>query len=127
MGLRNGMVTIGEQEATTERLVEVITRLNGDRHINGILIQLPLPERVDTYRLFDVIAAHKDVDAVGVANVASFYRAQWGHFIPCTPRGVLTLLDYYKVPADGARTVVIGRIDIAGKPMALILGRRTRH
>ncbi len=127
LGFRNEMVTIAEQEATTERLVEIIKRLNGDPHINGILIQLPLPERVDTYRLFDVIAAHKDVDAVGVANVASFYRAQWGHFIPCTPRGVLTLLDYYKVPVDGARTVVIGRSDIAGKPMALILGGRMRN
>src|SRR5260370_8510390 len=97
------MVTIAEQEATTERLVEVITRLNGDRHINGILIQLPLPERVDTYRLFDVIAPDKDVDAVGVANVASFYRAQWGHFIPCTPRGVLPLLDYSNVPVAAPR------------------------
>src|SRR5216684_5513896 len=124
LGFRNEMVTIAEQEATTERLVEIIKRLNGDPHINGILIQLPLPERVDTYRLFDVIAAHKDVDAVGVANVASFYRAQWGHFIPCTPRGVLTLRDHYMVPSPYPRP----RRDLPrGRPARLMRGRGPRR
>jgi methylenetetrahydrofolate dehydrogenase (NADP+) / methenyltetrahydrofolate cyclohydrolase len=59
--------------------------------------------------------------------VIGFYRGQWGRFIPCTPRGVLTLLDYYKVPVDGKRAAVIGRSDISGKPTALVLGGRLRN
>ncbi len=114
-------------EASTGALLETIDGLNRDERTTGILIQMPLPEQVDRFRLFDAIRPDKDVDAVGAANVGQFYRAQWGNFIPCTPRGVLTMLDYYKVPVDGARAAVIGRSDIAGKPMALILGGRMRN
>ena len=88
---------------------------------------MPLPERVDRFRIFDAIAPDKDVDAVGASAVIGFYRGQWGRFIPCTPRGVLTLLDYYKVAVDGRRAAVIGRSDIAGKPTALVLGGRLRN
>jgi methylenetetrahydrofolate dehydrogenase (NADP+)/methenyltetrahydrofolate cyclohydrolase len=83
-----------------------------------------MPDKVDVFKLFDAIDPSKDVDAVGAVNVSDFYRAQLGRFIPCTPRGVLTLLKYYAVPTDGARVAVIGRSDIAGKPMALIMGGR---
>lgn len=124
LGFANPMVTMAAHEATTGRLLEAIARLNADPKVAGILLQLPMPEGVDRFLLFDAIDPAKDVDAVGAANVSTFYRAQWGRFIPCTPRGVLTLLGYYRVPVDGARAVVIGRSDIAGKPMALILGGR---
>jgi methylenetetrahydrofolate dehydrogenase (NADP+) / methenyltetrahydrofolate cyclohydrolase len=124
LGFESRMVTMTAEEATTERLLEEIARLNADSAAAGILLQLPIPEKVDRFRLFDAIDPAKDVDAVGAVNVSDFYRAQLGRFIPCTPRGVLTLLNYYGVPVDGARAVVIGRSDIAGKPMALILGGR---
>jgi methylenetetrahydrofolate dehydrogenase (NADP+)/methenyltetrahydrofolate cyclohydrolase len=124
LGFKSEMVTMAPAEASTDRLLERIARLNADPRITGILLQLPLPGAVDIFRLFDSIAPEKDVDAVGPANIAGFYRGQWGRFLPCTPRGVLTLIDYYKVPIDGARAVVIGRSDIAGKPMAMILGGR---
>jgi methylenetetrahydrofolate dehydrogenase (NADP+)/methenyltetrahydrofolate cyclohydrolase len=127
LGFRSELVTIAAREATTERLLETIVRLNADPGITGILLQLPVPPSVDTFRLFDAIAPEKDVDAVSPANIAGYYRGQWGRFIPCTPRGVLTLLDYYQVPVDGARAAVIGRSDIAGKPMAIILGGRMRN
>src|SRR5512146_641175 len=123
-GFESRMVTMTDAEATTERLLEEIARLNADKSVAGILLQLPVPEQVDRFRLFDAIDPAKDVDAVGAVNVSGFYRAQVGRFIPCTPRGVLTLLNYYQVPTDGARVAVIGRSDIAGKPMALILGGR---
>ena len=90
-------------EATTDGLLEVIDGINRDSGTTGMLLQLPVPERVDRFRLFDAIAPLKDVDAVGAASVSGFYRGQWGTFMPCTPRGVLALLDYYKVPVDGAR------------------------
>jgi methylenetetrahydrofolate dehydrogenase (NADP+)/methenyltetrahydrofolate cyclohydrolase len=104
--------------------MEVIEGLNRDPAIAGILIQLPLPKGVDDFALFDAIDPLKDVDGVSRSSVAGFYRAQWGTFVPCTPRGVLTLLTYYRVPVDGARAAVIGRSDIAGKPLAIILGGR---
>jgi methylenetetrahydrofolate dehydrogenase (NADP+) / methenyltetrahydrofolate cyclohydrolase len=122
LGFQSRVVTLTAHEATTERLIEVIASLNADPAVSGILLQLPVPEGVDRFRLFDAIDPAKDVDAVGAVNVSSYYRAQWGRFIPCTPRGVLSLLKYYRVPLDGARAAVIGRSDIAGKPMALVLG-----
>jgi methylenetetrahydrofolate dehydrogenase (NADP+) / methenyltetrahydrofolate cyclohydrolase len=124
LGFESRMVTMTDAEATTERLLEEIARLNTDPTVAGILLQLPVPEQIDRFRLFDAIDPAKDVDAVGAVNVSDFYRAQVGRFIPCTPRGVLTLLKYYEVATDGARVAVIGRSDIAGKPMALILGGR---
>ncbi len=124
LGFQSRIVALAAQQATTERLLETIASLNSDPSVSGILLQLPVPEGVDRFKLFDAIDPVKDIDAVGEANVSSFYRAQWGRFIPCTPRGVLILLNYYRVRLDGARAVVIGRSDIAGKPMALIMGGR---
>ena len=124
LGFKTEILTLTAGEATTGRLLEVIDGMNRDPAITGILLQLPLPEQADVLRLFDAIAPGKDVDAVSAASISGFYRGQWGRFIPCTPRGVLTLLGYYKIPVDGASAVVIGRSDIAGKPMAIILGGR---
>jgi methylenetetrahydrofolate dehydrogenase (NADP+)/methenyltetrahydrofolate cyclohydrolase len=124
LGFASRLVEVEAKAASTERLLEVIDGLNRDAAIAGILLQLPLPEGIDAFKLFDAIAPLKDVDGVCSASVAGFYRAQWGNFIPCTPRGVLTLLTYYRVPVDGVRAAVIGRSDIAGKPLALILGGR---
>ncbi len=127
LGFRSETITVAAPEASTERLLETIARLNADPRITGILLQLPVPEGVDTFRLFDAIDPNKDVDAVGSASLTGFYRGEWGRFIPCTPRGVLTLIDHYEVPVDGQRAAVIGRSDIAGKPMAIILGGRLRN
>ena len=127
LGCDSRTVRIPSAEATTDSLLGVMAELNADAGINAILLQLPIPDSVDRFRIFDAIAPMKDLDAVSSASVGGFYRGQWGRFIPCTPRGVLTLLDYYHVPVDGARAVVIGRSDIAGKPTALILGGRMRN
>ena len=127
LGCDSRTVRMTSLEATTDSLLKVIAELNADARVNAILLQLPIPDSVDRFRLFDAIMPEKDLDAVGSASVGGFYRGRWGRFIPCTPRGVLTLLDYYHVPVDGARAVVIGRSDIAGKPTALILGGRMRN
>jgi methylenetetrahydrofolate dehydrogenase (NADP+) / methenyltetrahydrofolate cyclohydrolase len=127
LGFKSELVAIPLAEATTQSLADVIDRLNNDAKITGILLQMPVPAGIDNFRLFDAIAPEKDVDAVSSANVTTLYRGQWGRFIPCTPRGVLTLLDYYKVPVDGSRAAVIGRSDIAGKPIAMLLGGRMRN
>ncbi len=124
LGCGSEVIEVKAEQASTESLLATIERLNNDRATTGILLQLPVPANVNQFALFDAIAPEKDVDAVGAGAVIGFYRGQWGRFIPCTPRGVLTLLDYYKVPVSGKRAVVIGRSDIAGKPTALILGGR---
>jgi methylenetetrahydrofolate dehydrogenase (NADP+)/methenyltetrahydrofolate cyclohydrolase len=127
LGCESRTVRMPAKDATTGALLAVIEKLNAEANINAILLQLPIPDSTDRFRLFDAIAPEKDLDAVGSASVGGFYRGEWGRFIPCTPRGVLTLLDYYRVPVTGARAVVIGRSDIAGKPTALILGGRLRN
>ncbi len=127
LGCASEVVEVASEQATTESLLELIKRFNADSKTTGILLQIPLPARVDRFRLFDAIAPQKDVDAVGAYAVSGFYRAQWSSFIPCTPRGILTLLDYYKAPVTGMRAAVVGRSDIAGKPTALILGGRMRN
>lgn len=108
-------------------VLATIQRLNTDPEVTGILLQLPLPVGIDVFPLFDAIDSLKDIDAVSGSSITGFYRGEWGRFVPCTPRGVLTLLDYYKVPVHGMRATVIGRSDIAGKPAAIILGGRMRN
>jgi methylenetetrahydrofolate dehydrogenase (NADP+)/methenyltetrahydrofolate cyclohydrolase len=127
LGCESRTIRMTAAEASVDALLDVIGKLNDDPQVNAILIQVPLPESIDQFRLFDAIRYDKDLDAVGSASVGGFYRGRWGRFIPCTPRGVLSLLDYYKVPVAGARAVVIGRSDVAGKPTALILGGRMRN
>jgi methylenetetrahydrofolate dehydrogenase (NADP+)/methenyltetrahydrofolate cyclohydrolase len=127
LGCDSMTVRLRDSEASTLSLLKIIKELNEDRGVTAILLQLPVPEVVDRFALFDAISPDKDIDAVSSASVGGFYRGEWGRFIPCTPRGILSLLDHYKVPVDGARAVVIGRSDIAGKPTALILGGRLRN
>jgi methylenetetrahydrofolate dehydrogenase (NADP+) / methenyltetrahydrofolate cyclohydrolase len=127
LGFQTKLLTMAPDEASTERLVSEVAQLNADPNVTGILLQLPLPATVDTFRLFDAIAPEKDVDAVAAASIVGLYRRGCGSFIPCTPRGVLTLLDHYQVPVDGAEVVVIGRSNIAGKPLALILSGYLRN
>ncbi len=127
LGFRSKLIAMPADEASTERLVDEIGQLNADPSVAGILVQLPLPAGVDHLRLFDAIAPEKDVDAVGAASIVGLYRGGAGRFIPCTPRGVLTLLDHYRVPVDGAEVVMIGRSDIVGKPLSLILSGYLRN
>lgn len=127
LGFRSKLIKISNDDATTAGLVAEITQLNADADVTGILLQLPMPPNVDLFRVFDAIAPEKDVDAVGAASIVGLYRGGCGSFIPCTPRGVLTLLDYYQVPVDGADVVVIGRSDIAGKPLTLLFSSLLRN
>jgi methylenetetrahydrofolate dehydrogenase (NADP+)/methenyltetrahydrofolate cyclohydrolase len=126
LGFRSQIIRLGAETAA-DGVGETIARLNADPEVTGILLQLPLPGGIDVFPLFDAIEPLKDVDAVGGASITGFYRGEWGRFVPCTPRGVLALLDYYKVPVVGKRAAVIGRSDIAGKPAAIILGGRMRN
>jgi len=105
---------------TTERLLGLVENLNSRNEIDGILVQLPLPPQVDTRRVLDAVDPAKDVDGFHPMNVGRLVAGRPG-LVACTPAGILELLKRSQIPIAGARAVVIGRSDIVGKPMALLL------
>jgi methylenetetrahydrofolate dehydrogenase (NADP+) / methenyltetrahydrofolate cyclohydrolase len=108
------------KNATTEELLELVDRLNRNDEIDGILIQLPLPPQVDAKRILMAVDPAKDVDGFHPVNVGNLVAGRAG-FVPCTPAGILEILKRAKIPIKGARAVVIGRSDIVGKPVAMLL------
>ena len=107
-------------DTTMEQLCEVIDTLNARDDIDGILCQLPLPKHLDEKAVIDRIDPSKDVDAFSPANVGKIMIGDYD-FLPCTPAGVMELLKAYNIDANGKNCVVIGRSNIVGKPMAMLL------
>ncbi len=105
---------------TTEELLALIATLNADPAIHGILVQLPLPPQVDSGKVLDAIIPEKDVDGFHPVNSGKLLAGAPG-LRPCTPSGVMELLKRYNIPIAGRRAVVVGRSDIVGKPMAILL------
>ena len=107
-------------ETTQEELLGLIRRLNGDDAVDGILCQLPLPKHLDEELVINTIRPDKDVDCFHPFNVG---RMSIGEpvFLPCTPAGVMEMLRAYDIPVAGKRCVVLGRSNIVGKPMAMLL------
>ena len=107
-------------ETTQEELLALIEKLNADPAVNGILCQLPVPRHIDDKAVIAAIAPEKDVDAFHTANVGHIMIGDYT-FLPCTPAGVMELLHSADISPDGKRCVVIGRSNIVGKPMAMLL------
>jgi methylenetetrahydrofolate dehydrogenase (NADP+) / methenyltetrahydrofolate cyclohydrolase len=101
-------------------LLERVHALNADSSTHGILVQLPLPKAVDALRVLDAVSPAKDVDGFHDANLGALLAGKPG-LVPCTPAGVMRLLEHAAVPLAGRRAVVIGRSNIVGKPLALLL------
>jgi len=110
-------------ETTDEELLALVAELNADEGIDGILVQLPLPEQIDEGRVIRAVDPVKDVDGFHPVNAGLLLAGTPGH-VPGTPLGVLALLDEYGVELRAANAVVIGRSDIVGKPVALLLLHR---
>lgn len=108
------------ESATQHEVLAKITALNEDPRINGILVQLPLPKHIDVSAVLEAISVDKDVDGFHLYNLGGLIAGNTV-FPPCTPFGVMAMLDYYGVPLLGANAVVVGRSNIVGKPMALML------
>jgi len=102
---------------------EEIARLANDPNVHGILIQLPLPEQLDTHAIIDLLPPEKDVDGLSKNNLGKLLRGTDG-LVPCTPLGVMRILEFYKIPTSGKRAVVIGRSTLVGLPQVLLLGRK---
>ncbi len=107
-------------ETTEEELLALIQKLNADPAVNGILCQLPVPRHIDDKAVIAAIAPEKDVDAFHTANVGHIMIGDYT-FLPCTPAGVMELLHSADISPEGKRCVVIGRSNIVGKPMAMLL------
>ncbi len=108
------------EETTQEELLGLIDELNHNPHIDGILCQLPVPKHVDEQAIIDAISPEKDVDAFHPINVGKIMVGNFD-FLPCTPAGVMQLLEEYDIDPNGKNCVVIGRSNIVGKPMAMLL------
>ena len=107
-------------ETTQEELLALVNKLNQKEDINGILVQLPLPKHLDDKAVIEAISPMKDVDAFHAVNVGKIMLGEYD-FLPCTPAGVMEMLHSYDIPVEGKECVVIGRSNIVGKPMGMLL------
>lgn len=107
-------------ETTQEELLSLVKELNEKKDINGILVQLPLPKHLDDKAVIEAINPLKDVDAFHAVNVGKIMLGEYD-FLPCTPAGVMEMLHYYNIEVSGKNCVVIGRSNIVGKPMGMLL------
>ena len=107
-------------ETTQEELLALVERLNEKEDVNGILVQLPLPKHLDDKAVIAAINPQKDVDAFHAINVGKIMLGEYD-FLPCTPAGVMEMLHSYSIPVEGRECVVIGRSNIVGKPMGMLL------
>ncbi len=110
------------EETTQEELVELVNKLNADVNVNGILVQLPLPKHIDEDAVIQNIAVEKDVDGFHPQSVGNLSIGKKG-FLSCTPAGVIEMLKRYEISAEGKECVIIGRSNIVGKPMAILMLR----
>lgn len=108
------------EETSEEELLELVDTLNKDVKINGILVQLPLPKQIDEKKIIEHISPIKDVDAFHAVNVGKIMIGDYA-FLPCTPAGVMELIHSTGTEVSGKECVVIGRSNIVGKPMAMLL------
>lgn len=116
--------TIELAAATTEaELLELIDRLNTDEKYHGILVQLPLPAQIDPSRVLEKVSPGKDVDGFHPENLGRLLAGQ-PRFIPCTPQGILEILDHYDIATAGRHVVIVGRSTIVGKPMMALLAHK---
>lgn len=110
------------EETTQQELLALVEKLNADDRVNGILVQLPLPKQIDEEKVIQAIAPEKDVDGFNERNVGALCVGSKG-YVSCTPLGIIQLLKRSGVEIEGKHCVVIGRSNIVGKPMALLLLR----
>jgi methylenetetrahydrofolate dehydrogenase (NADP+)/methenyltetrahydrofolate cyclohydrolase len=110
-------------DTSEEELLATIAEVNADDGVDGLLVQLPLPDHIDENRVIEAIAPGKDVDGIHPVNAGRLYLGR-PTLVPGTPLGIMRMLDEYEIPLEGARAVVVGRSAIVGKPMAHLLLQR---
>lgn len=108
------------ENTSQEELLELISSLNRSKKIHGILTQLPLPLHIDEFTVAQAISPDKDVDCFNVTNIGKVFLGE-GNIFPCTPSGIIELLKWYKIKIEGKNCTIVGRSNIVGKPLALMM------
>lgn len=121
IGFRSTLTRL-EEQISEEELLQQIGQLNDDTDVDGILVQLPLPKHISEQKVIDTIAAEKDVDGFHPVSVGRMVQGL-PSFLPATPYGILLLLEHYKIETKGKHAVVIGRSNIVGRPISILLSR----
>lgn len=123
VGFRSSLKRL-DNSITQEELLKVISELNGDKDVDGFIVQLPLPKHIDEQKVIEAIAPSKDVDGFHPVNVGRM-ALNLPSYLPATPYGVMQLLDYYKIETTGKHCVVLGRSHIVGSPMSILMARNS--
>src|SRR5947209_14566112 len=118
-----GFEHILPEETTEAELLALVRKLNVDPNVHGVLVQLPLPKQINAEAVLDLLAPQKDVDGFGPHSAGALFTGRQG-LRPCTPLGILRLLDEAQTPLAGAAALVVGRSNIVGKPVAMLLQER---
>lgn len=121
-GMADRSVVLPES-TSEEELLKLISELNEDKSVHGILVQLPLPKHINEEKVINAICPEKDVDGFHPVNVGRLMIGTKG-FLPCTPHGICVMLKKMGIKTDGANVVIVGRSNIVGKPLAMLLTRR---
>ena len=121
-GVRSQLHEYGA-DVSEQVLLALVGKLNADRTVHGVLIQLPLPAHIDAERVLQAVSAAKDVDGFHTANLGALLAGR-PRLVPCTPAGVMRLIEHAGIEVAGRRAVVLGRSNIVGKPLALLLLQR---
>ncbi|NOT51531.1 MAG: bifunctional methylenetetrahydrofolate dehydrogenase/methenyltetrahydrofolate cyclohydrolase FolD [Chitinophagaceae bacterium] len=122
-GFKSSLIRF-EQEVYENKLLEKIQELNADPDVDGILVQLPLPKHISDEKVINAIDPDKDVDGFHPANIGKMVQGQ-PTFIPATPHGIMLLLKHYGIDTKGKHAVVVGRSNIVGRPMSILLSANT--
>ncbi len=107
------------QDVVKQALLSEIRNLNSDSSVHGVIVQMPLPKHLDRDKIIEAIDPKKDVDGLTSTNLKLLWEGRSQGYVPATTKGILTLLDYYKIPVSGKKVVVVGRSSLVGKPTAL--------
>ena len=114
------------EETSQEELLTIIHTLNNDPLFHGVLVQLPLPKHIDSEVVIHAIASHKDVDGFHPENLGRLVAGK-PKFIPCTPKGIMRILEYFHIDPSGKHAVVLGRSNIVGRPMSILLSHKQSY
>lgn len=126
-GQRIGVLVLHKQypeKVAEKKLIAEILKLNKNKTVHGIIVQLPLPSRIDKERILEAIDPRKDIDGMTAKNLKSLWIGNGSGLIPATTKGILALLDYYKISVSGKKVVVVGRSLLVGKPTAMALSNQ---
>jgi len=112
------------ENVTTEEMLRLIEKINLDDKIHGVIVQVPLPAQLNQDLIFEALSTRKDVDGFSPLNFGKMAKNSGNYFVPCTPLGILKFLEKYEIDVAGKDVVIVGKSNIAGKPMALLLAEK---